>query len=107
VCFIGEPSYCKGIDALIDAIEILKENQEINAKTVFFIPKMRLLRDREKLKEIYEQKLIKLIKQGLVLLYQSVKPEYMPIFYRAADIVVLPSRLLANILVAIDHLMSL
>jgi len=106
VCFIGEPSYCKGIDALIDAIEILKKNQKINAKTVFFIPKIRLLRDREKLKEIYEQKLIKLIKQGLVLLYQSVKPEYMPIFYRAADIVVLPSRLLANILVAIDHLMS-
>ena len=94
--FIGEPSYCKGIDVLIDAIEILKENQEINAKTIFFIPKMKLLRDREKLKETYEQKLIKLIKHGLVLLYQPVKPEYMPIFYRATDIVVLPSRLLAN-----------
>jgi len=94
--FIGEPSCCKGIDVLIDAIEILKENREINAKTIFFIPKLRLLRDREKLKETYEQKLIKLIKQGLVLLYQPVKPEYMPIFYRATDIVVLPSRLLAN-----------
>jgi glycosyltransferase involved in cell wall biosynthesis len=94
--FIGEPSYCKGIDVLIDAIEILKENQKINAKTIFLIPKMKLLRDREKLKETYEQKLIKLIKHGLVLLYQPLKPEYMPIFYRATDIVVLPSRLLAN-----------
>ena len=81
---------------LIDAIEILKENQEINARTIFFIPKMRLLRDNEKLKEIYKQKLIRLIKHGLVLLYPPIKSEYMPIFYRATDIVVLPSRLLAN-----------
>jgi glycosyltransferase involved in cell wall biosynthesis len=94
--FVGEPSYCKGIDVLIDAIEILKENQEINAKTIFLIPKMRLLRDKEELKEVYKQKLIRLIKHGLVLLYQPVKPEYMPILYRAVDVVVLPSRLLAN-----------
>jgi len=94
--FIGEPSYYKGIDVLIDAIEILKEDQEVNAKTIFLIPKMRLLRDNEKLKEIYKQKLVRLIKHGLVLLYPPIKSEYMPIFYRAVDIVVLPSRLLAN-----------
>jgi len=94
--FVGEPSYCKGIDVLIDAIEILKENQEINAKTIFLIPKMRLLHDKEELKEVYKQKLIKLIKHELVLLYPPVKPEYMPILYRAVDVVVLPSRLLAN-----------
>jgi glycosyltransferase involved in cell wall biosynthesis len=94
--FVGEPSYCKGIDVLIDAIEILKENQEINVKTIFLIPKMRLLHDKEELKEVYKQKLIRLIKHGLVLLYQPVKPEYMPILYRAVDVVVLPSRLLAN-----------
>ena len=94
--FIGEPSYCKGIDVLIDAIEILKENQEVNAKTIFLVPKMRLLRDNEKLKEIYKQKLVRLIKHGLVLLYPPIKSEYMPTFYRAVDIVVLPSRLLAN-----------
>jgi glycosyltransferase involved in cell wall biosynthesis len=94
--FVNEPSYSKGIDVLIDAIEILKENQEINVKTIFLIPKMRLLHDKADLKEIYKQKLIRLIKHGLVLLYQPVKPEYMPILYRAVDVVVLPSRLLAN-----------
>jgi glycosyltransferase involved in cell wall biosynthesis len=94
--FVNEPSYSKGIDVLIDAIEILKESQEINTKMIFFIPKMRLLRDKADLKEIYKQKLIRLIKHGLVLLYQPAKPEYMPIFYRAVDVVVLPSRLLAN-----------
>ena len=94
--FVNEPSYSKGIDVLIDAIEILKESQEINTKTIFFIPKMRLLRDKADLKETYKQKLIRLIKHGLVLLYQPVKPEYMPILYRAVDVVVLPSRLLAN-----------
>jgi len=94
--FVNEPSYSKGIDVLIDAIEILKESQKINTKTIFFIPKMRLLRDKADLKEIYKQKLIRLIKHGLVLLYQPAKPEYMPIFYRAVDVVVLPSRLLAN-----------
>jgi glycosyltransferase involved in cell wall biosynthesis len=94
--FVNEPSYSKGIDVLIDAIEILKESQKINTKTIFFIPKMRLLRDKADLKEIYKQKLIRLIKHGLVLLYQPVKPEYMPILYRAVDVIVLPSRLLAN-----------
>jgi glycosyltransferase involved in cell wall biosynthesis len=94
--FVGEPSYCKGIDVLIDAIEILKENQEINVKTIFLIPKMRLLHDKEELKKVYKQKLIKLIKHELVLLYPPVKSEYMPILYHAADVVVLPSRLLAN-----------
>jgi len=94
--FIGEPSYCKGIDVLIDAIDILKENLEINAKTIFFIPRMKILRDKEELKETYEQKLAELLKHGLVLLYQPVKPEDMPIFYRAMDAIVLPSRLLIN-----------
>lgn len=96
LAFVGEPSYCKGIDVLIDAIEILKENREINAKTIFFIPRMKILRDKEELKETYEQKLTELLKHGLVLLYQPVKPEYMPIFYRAMDAIVLPSRLLIN-----------
>jgi glycosyltransferase involved in cell wall biosynthesis len=94
--FVNEPSYSKGIDVLIDAIEILKENQEINVKTIFLIPKMRLLHDKQELKETYKQTLIRLVKHGLVLLYQPVKPEYMPILYRAADVIVLPSRLLAN-----------
>jgi glycosyltransferase involved in cell wall biosynthesis len=92
--FIGEPSYCKGVDVLIDAIEILKENQEINAKTVFFIPRMELLRDKIELKETYKQKLAKLVIDGLVVLYPHINSEHMPILYRAADIVILPSRFL-------------
>jgi glycosyltransferase involved in cell wall biosynthesis len=57
---------------------------------------MNILRDKEELKETYEQKLTELLKHGLVLLYQPVKPEYMPTFYRAMDAIVLPSRLLIN-----------
>jgi glycosyltransferase involved in cell wall biosynthesis len=94
--FVGDPSYSKGVDVLIDAIEILKADQRIIAKTIFFIPKMKLLRDKEDLEEIYKQKLMKLTKYGLVFLYPPVKPEDIPIFYRAVDLIMLPSRLLPN-----------
>jgi glycosyltransferase involved in cell wall biosynthesis len=92
--FIGEPSYCKGADVLLDAIEVLQKVPEVVVSTVFLFPNMRLLRDKEELKEHYEKKLMKLIANGLIVLYSPVKFEYMPILYRASDIVVLPSRLL-------------
>lgn len=53
--FVNEPSYSKGINVLINAIEIIKGSQEINEETIFFIPRMKLLRDKEELKETYEQ----------------------------------------------------
>jgi glycosyltransferase involved in cell wall biosynthesis len=90
--FIGEPSYCKGADVLLDAIEILQEAPEIVAKAIFLFPKMELLRDRGDLKECYEQKLKRLVSSGLVILYNPIKPDHMPIFYRASDMIVLPSR---------------
>jgi len=93
--FIGEPSYCKGADVLLDAIEILKEMQEIVDKVIFLFPRMELLRDRKDLKERYEQKLRRLASGGLVILYDPIKPDHMPILYRASDIILLPSRFLA------------
>jgi glycosyltransferase involved in cell wall biosynthesis len=92
--FIGEPSYCKGADVLLDAVEILQKAPEFVVSTVFLFPSMRLLRDKEELREHYEQKLMRLIANELIVLYNSVKPEYMPILYRASDVIVLPSRLL-------------
>lgn len=49
--FVNEPSYSKGINVLINAIEIIKGSQEINEETIFFIPRMKLLRDKEELKK--------------------------------------------------------
>jgi glycosyltransferase involved in cell wall biosynthesis len=92
--FIGEPSYCKGADVLLDAIEVLQKVPEVATSTVFLFPNMRLLRDKEELKKQYEQKLKKLIANGLINLYGLVKLEHMPILYRASDVIVLPSRFL-------------
>lgn len=92
--FIGEPSYYKGADILLDTIDILQKVPEVAVNTVFLFPNMKLLRDKEELKECYEQKLRKLLACELVVLYGSVKSQYMPILYRASDVIVLPSRLL-------------
>jgi glycosyltransferase involved in cell wall biosynthesis len=92
--FIGEPSYCKGADVLLDAIEILKEAEDIVDKVIFLFPRMELLRDRKDLKERYEQKLRRLVSDGFVTLYDPIKFDYMPIFYRASDVILLPSRFL-------------
>jgi glycosyltransferase involved in cell wall biosynthesis len=92
--FIGETSYYKGADVLLEAIEILKEAEEIVDKVIFLFPRMELLRDRKDLKERYEQKLRRLVSDGFVTLYDPIKFDYMPIFYRASDIILLPSRFL-------------
>jgi glycosyltransferase involved in cell wall biosynthesis len=92
--FIGEPSYCKGADVLLDAIEILQEAPEIAAKAVFLFPRIELLRDNRSFKGCYEQKLKNLVSSGLVILYDPIRYDHMPIFYHALDIVVLPSRFL-------------
>jgi glycosyltransferase involved in cell wall biosynthesis len=79
---------------LLDAIEVLQKVPEVVASTIFLFPNVRLLRDKEELREHYEQKLMRLLAGGLIVLYGLVKPEYMPILYRASDVIVLPSRLL-------------
>ncbi|MEM1510591.1 MAG: glycosyltransferase family 4 protein [Thermofilaceae archaeon] len=98
ICFIGELSYCKGADVLIDAMEILKERDVLRKyNCVFFLPrKSRLFPDRYDLKHIYIQKLAKLVKEGYVVLYPPIAYSEMPTFYRSADIVVLPSRFLKH-----------
>ena len=91
--FIGEPYY-KGADVLLETIEVLQKVPEVATSTVFLFPNIALLRDKEELREHYEQKLEKLVVSGFAVLYSPVKLEYMPILYRASDVVVLPSRLL-------------
>jgi len=94
--FIGELSYCKGADVLIDAIDILAKIAEPTVKDlVFLLPNnTRLLRDKIELKEYYKQKLARLVASGLVVLYNSLKHNEIPLLYRASDVIVLPSRLL-------------
>jgi len=93
--FIGELSYCKGADVLIDAIELLRK--ELRNKYVFLLPKRSpLLRDASNLKHVYLRKLARLIKDNIVVLYPPIDVTFMPIFYRATDIVILPSRFLRH-----------
>ncbi|MEM0489276.1 MAG: glycosyltransferase family 4 protein [Candidatus Bathyarchaeia archaeon] len=98
ICFIGELSYIKGTDVLIDAIEILKERNILRKyNCVFFLPRRsRFFPDRYDLKHIYLRKLSKLVREGYVVLYPPLAYSEMPILYRSADIVVLPSRFLKN-----------
>ncbi|MEM3905684.1 MAG: glycosyltransferase family 4 protein [Nitrososphaerota archaeon] len=98
ICFIGELSYCKGTDVLIDAIEILKERNILRKyNCVFFLPRRsRFSPDRYDLKHIYLRKLSKLVREGYVVLYPPLAYSEMPLFYRSADIIVLPSRFLKN-----------
>ena len=94
ICFIGELSYCKGADVLIDSIEILRKRNVLRKyNCVFFLPgKSRLLSDRHDLRHIYLRKLAKLVKEGYVVLYPPIAHNKVPLLYRSADIIVLPSR---------------
>jgi glycosyltransferase involved in cell wall biosynthesis len=97
IAFIGEPSFSKGADILIDAINILYHQfPEVTKDVVFLFPNMPLLRDRPDLQLQYQRKLDELLLKGIVILYRPIYPEFMPLFYRAVDIVVLPSRLFTN-----------
>jgi glycosyltransferase involved in cell wall biosynthesis len=92
--FIGEPSFTKGADILIDAIDIFyKQSPEASKDVVFLLPYMPLLRDMPALQLQYQRKLNELLLKGIVVLYRPIYPELMPLFYRAVDIVVVPSRL--------------
>ncbi|MCL7399847.1 MAG: glycosyltransferase [Thaumarchaeota archaeon] len=92
--FIGEPSFTKGADILIDAIDIFyKQSPEAAKDVVFLLPYMPLLRDMPALQLQYQRKLNELLLKGIVVLYRPIYPELMPLFYRAVDIVVVPSRL--------------
>ena len=92
--FIGELSYCKGADVLIDAIEILWEKLKIRENVVFLLPKTRFLSDKKEIRDQYKRKIAKLISYGIIRFYNLLKFEDMPLLYRASEIVVLPSRLL-------------
>ena len=92
--FIGEPSYYKGADVLLDAIEILQKTLKPRARTIFLLPKTRLLHDRGELREQYKRKIVRLMADGFVVLYDHLEPEKMPLLYRASDVIVLPSRFL-------------
>jgi len=98
LAFVGEPSYCKGADILIDAIEILGNlAKEIFNEYVFLLPRgSNLLRDAPNLKPVYLRKLSELMKKNKVILFPPVKVDLMPIFYRAVDMVILPSRFLRH-----------
>jgi glycosyltransferase involved in cell wall biosynthesis len=94
IAFIGEPSFSKGADILIDAIDIFyQQSPEVAKDVVFLLPYMPLLRDRPNLQLQYQRKLNELLLKGIVVLYQPIYPELMPLFYRAVDIIVVPSRL--------------
>lgn len=92
--FIGEPSYCKGTDVLIDAIYTLKAILPLNSYMILFPKEESLLRDASDLRDVYLKKLAKLTYDGTVALYPAILLEDMPIFYRASDVVVIPSRLM-------------
>jgi len=96
VTFIGELSYCKGADVLIDAIEIVRQSLKPSFKPVFLLPKTRLLHDKKELKEQYKRKIVKLMKEALIVVYNPLEHEKIPLLYRASDVVVLPSRYLNN-----------
>jgi len=93
--FIGELSYCKGADVLLDGIEILREILKPNENVVFLLPKTRFLHDKKELRERYKRKLIKLVTNGSVVLYDPLRQEDVPLLYRASDVIILPSRFLS------------
>ncbi|MGC8949517.1 MAG: glycosyltransferase family 4 protein [Thermoprotei archaeon] len=93
--FIGELSYSKGADVLIDAIEILWEKLKIRGNVIFLLPKTRFLHDKREIRDQYMRKIAKLLSYGIIRFYNPLKPEDMPLLYRASEIVVLPSRLLS------------
>ncbi|MEM3885436.1 MAG: glycosyltransferase family 4 protein [Nitrososphaerota archaeon] len=96
IFFIGELSYYKGADILIDSIELLKKrNVLFKYNCIFFLPrKSSFLPDRHDLRHTYLRKLAILFKEGYVVLYPPIANNRMPLLYRSADIIVLPSRLL-------------
>lgn len=93
VSFMGEPSYNKGADLLLDAIMLLKKTYHKN-NYVFLFPGLPLLRDKRELKTEYVKKLFELVREGTVVIYPKFPHKLVPIFYQASDIIVLPSRLL-------------
>ena len=93
--FIGELSYCKGADVLLDGIEILREILKPNENVVFLLPKTRLLHDKKELRERYKRKLMRLVTNGSVALYDPLRHEDVPLLYRASDVIILPSRFLS------------
>lgn len=94
VSFIGELSYCKGADILVDAIEIMQQSPKLGISPVFLLPKTNLLNDKKELREQYKQKIVKLMEKVPIIFYNPIEPKRMPLLYRASDIIVLPSRFL-------------
>jgi len=94
--FIGEPSYYKGADVLIDALYIIRNTLSLHKYALVFFPRLPLLRDRIDLQEEYRRKLTELMGNGIVVLYKPIPLNLMPLFYRALDVVILPSRLLRD-----------
>lgn len=94
--YIGEPSYYKGADVLIDALYILRSTLALHKRALVFFPGLPLLRDRIDLQEEYRRKLTELMKDEILVLYKPMPLSLMPLFYRALDIVILPSRLLKD-----------
>jgi len=94
--FIGEPSYCKGADVLIDALYILERKLALHKRALVLLPDLPLLSDRIDLQEEYSRKLAELVDCGVVTLYKPLPLNLMPLFYRALDVVILPSRLLRD-----------
>jgi len=92
--FLGEPSYSKGADILIDALHVLKNTSPLHKQMLVLFPELPLLHDRIDLQEEYRRKFTELVKDGILALYKPMPPNVMPLFYRALDVVVLPSRLL-------------
>lgn len=98
VTFVGEPSYYKGIDILIDSINtLISRTFAMNDNSyVFLLPKVPILRDKPELVPTYQSKLCKLVQLGVVILYPQISMQLMPYLYAASDIIVLPSRLMKN-----------
>jgi len=94
--YIGEPSYSKGADVLIDALYILKSMLTLHKHVLVLFPDLPLLRDRIDLQKEYHKKLAKLVKDDIVVLYKPIPPDLMPLFYKALNIVILPSRSLKD-----------
>jgi len=94
--FIGEPSYYKGADVLIDALHILRNTSVLHKRALVLFPELPLLRDRIDLQKEYRRKLTELVEDGIIVLYKPISSNLVPLFYRALDVVILSSRLLKN-----------
>lgn len=88
ILFVGESSYHKGADILIDAITAFNSLLSDSEKVVFLMPSKG---------DIFKNKLIvnkicELINKCSLILYPAIKNCDMPLLYNSADIIVLPSR---------------